>query len=79
MSPFFWDRVHEHITSSTTLPNDECKVKICRVKENNDSSKYFDVKSSNFFVKESRFSYILAVDGATRLIIYNCSNIIGLE
>ena len=31
------------------------------------------------FVKESRFSYITPDDGATRLIIYNCSNITGLE
>ena len=47
MSPFFWDRVHEYITSSTTLPNNGCKYKICQVKEDNDSSKYLDVKSSN--------------------------------
>ena len=31
------------------------------------------------FVKEYRFSYITPDDGATRLIIYNCSNITGLE
>ena len=31
------------------------------------------------FVKESRFSYITPDGGATRLIIYNCSNITGLE
>ena len=30
-------------------------------------------------MKESRFSYIRPVDGATRLIIYNCSNVTGLE
>ena len=35
--------------------------------------------SSNDHVKESRFSYIRLVDGATRLIVYNCSNITGLE
>ena len=75
----FWDQVHEHITSSTTLPNNRCKYKICHIKENNDSSKYLDVKSSNIFVKESRFSYIRPVDGDTRLIVYNCSNITGLE
>ena len=61
MSPFFWDRVHEHITSSTTLPNNGWKHKICQVKEDNDSSKYLDVKSSNVFVKESRLSYIRPV------------------
>ena len=32
MSLFFWDRAHEHITSSTTLPNNGCKYKICQVK-----------------------------------------------
>ena len=75
MRLFFWDRVHEHITSSTTLPNNGYKYNICQVKEKNDSSKYVDVNSSNVFVKESRFSYIRPVDGATRLIVYNCSNI----
>ena len=54
----FLDRVHEHITSSTTLPNNGYKYNICQVKEKNDSSKYVDVNSSNVFVKESRFSYI---------------------
>ena len=29
--------------------------------------------------KESRFSYIRLVDGVTRLKVYNCSNINGLE
>ena len=73
------ERVHEHITSFTTLPNNGCKYNICHVKENNDSSKYIDVKSSEIFVKESRFSYIRLVDGATRLVVYNCSNVTGLE
>ena len=31
------------------------------------------------FYKESRFSYIRPVDGVTRLRVYNCSNITGLE
>ena len=75
----FWERVHEHIASSTTLPNNWCKYNICQVKENNVSSKYIDVKSSDVFVKESRFSYIRPVDGATRLIVCNCSYITGLE
>ena len=48
---FFWERVHEHLTSSTTLQNNGCKYNICQVKENNDSSKYIDVKSSDVFVK----------------------------
>ena len=79
MSSFFWDRVHEHITSSITLSNNGCKYKICQVKENNNSSKYLNVKTSNTFAKKSRFSYTRPVDGVTRLIVYNCSNITGLN
>ena len=30
-------------------------------------------------MKESRFSYIRPVDRATRLIVYNCSNLTDLE
>ena len=30
-------------------------------------------------IKESRFSYIRHIDWGTRLKLYNCSNIIGLE
>ena len=51
MSSFFWDRVNEHITSSIILPTNECKYKICLGKENNNSSKYLDVKTSNAFAK----------------------------
>ena len=39
MSPYFWDRVHEHITSSTYLPNiNGCKYNICQAKKNNNDS-----------------------------------------
>ena len=31
------------------------------------------------FYKQPRFSYITSVDGVTRLKVYNCSNITGLE
>ena len=41
--------------------------------------KILDLKTSSAFVKYSRFSYIRPVDGATRLMVYNCSNITGLE
>ena len=75
----FCNRFHEYIISSKTLPSNGCKYKICQVKQDNDSSKYLDVTSSNAFVKEPRFSYIRPVNGATRLIVYNCSNITGLE
>ena len=30
-------------------------------------------------IKESRFRYIQPIDGVTRLKLYNCSNITGLE
>ena len=43
MSPCFWKRVHEHITKSTSLPNNGCMYNICQVKDNNESSKYIDV------------------------------------
>ena len=82
MNPGFWNRVHEHIISSTTLQqrHGSNKYNICQVKDNNESSKYFDVTPSRItFVKESRFSYIRPVDGSTRLIVYNCSNITSLE
>ena len=81
MSPHFWDRVHEHITSSTYLPNvNGCKYNICQIKNNiNAPSKYVEENISKIYVKESRFSFIWPVHGATRLIVYNCSNITGLE
>ena len=60
------------------MSNNGCKYKICQVKEDNDLSKYV-IWNFLFFVKEYRFSYTRPVDGATRLIIYNCSNITGLK
>ena len=81
MNPCFWDRVHEHIISSTTLDSSNLtnsnKYNICQVKNNNVTSLYSVSRIT--FVKESRFSYIRPVDGATRLIVYNCSNITSLE
>ena len=80
MNPGFWKRVHEHIISSTTLQNNGCnKYNICQVKDDNQSSKYIDEITPQVFVKESRFSYIRPVDGAIRLIVYNCSNNTSLE
>ena len=81
MNPGFWNRVHEHIISSTTLDSSNLtnsnKYNICQVKNNNISSHYS--VSLKTYVKESRFSYIRPVDGATRLIVYNCSNITSLD
>ena len=37
------------------------------------------LNSKKNWYKESRFSYIRPVDGITRLKVYNCSNITGLE
>ena len=80
MNPVFWNRVHEHIIFLTTLQNIEFnKYNICQVKDDNESSKYIDETIQQVFVKESRFSYIRPVDGATRLIVYNCSNVTSLE
>ena len=84
MNPCFWDRVHEHIISSTTLDSSNLhtssnKYNICQVKSNNVTSLYCVSPSRIMFVKESRFSYIRPVDGATRLIVYNCSNITSLD
>ena len=81
MNPGFWNRVHEHIISSTSLESSSStnKYNICQVKDNNESSHYCVSPSRIMFVKESRFSYIRPVDGATRLIVYNCSNITSLE
>ena len=63
MNPSFWNRVHEHIISSTTLQNNGFnKYNICQVKDDNESSKYIDETTSQVFVKESRFSYIRPVD-----------------
>ena len=60
MSPHFLDRVHEHITSSTYLPNvNGCKYNICQIKNNiNAPSKYVEENISKIYVKESRFSFI---------------------
>ena len=33
----------------------------------------------NFFVKNSRFSYNISIDETTRVIVYNCSIITGIE
>ena len=33
----------------------------------------------SLFIKESKFSDIRPIDGTTRLMVYNSSNIIGLE
>lgn len=78
MNSYFWSGAHEHLTNNTDLPNNGCNYKICQVKDDNEYSKYFD-KNGNVFIKESRFSYIWPVDGRTRLIVYNGSNITGLE
>ena len=76
INPGYWKRVHKHIIGSTSLPNNGCKYNICQEKDDNESSKYIDAKTSEVFVKESRFSYIRPVDGATRLIVYNINQML---
>ena len=48
------------------------------LKEDNEFGKYVN-KDGDFFVKELRFSYIRLIDSTTRLIVYNCFNITGVE
>ena len=38
-----------------------------------------DTPDEKKIIKESRFSYIRPIDSVTRLKLYNCSNITGLE
>ena len=38
-----------------------------------------DITDGKKIIKESRFRYIQPIDGVTRLNLYNCSNITGLE
>ena len=62
------------MTNNTILPSDGSKYNICQVlKKDNDFAKYMEE------VKQSRFSYIRPIDGTTRLMIYNSSNITGLD
>ena len=60
MSPFYWRRVHQLLTSS--LSNNDSKYRMFQVKEDNFLSKYIesdtitgDIKT---YIKESRFNYI---------------------
>ena len=79
MNSFFWKRVYKHLTINTFVLNDECKCNLCQVlNKDNETSKYMD-DDGNAFVKESRFSYIRPIDGNTRLIVYNRSNITALD
>ena len=55
------------------------KIQYLSSKKKNDSSKYINIKSPEVFVKKYRFSYIRPVDGATRLIVYNCSTVTDLK
>ena len=48
------------------------------LKEDNDFWKYVN-ENDRLFVKESKFSYIRPIDGKTRLMLYNYSNMIGVE
>ena len=53
--------------------------KICQVVCPVNQPKIMSLNSKKNCYKESRFSYIRPDDGITRLKVYNCSNITGLE
>ena len=79
MDSFSWKRVHEHLTSNSILPNSGCKYNMCQMmKENNEYTKYME-EDDRVLVKLSRVSYIRSIDGNTRLMVYNSSNITGLK
>ena len=75
----FWIRVKEHFTPEDCYRINPEKCKICQVVYLVDQSKLISLNEKKSFCKESRFSYIGPVDGVTRLKVYNCSNITGLE
>ena len=60
MSPFYWKRVHQLLTSS--LSNNDSKYRIYQFKEDNSLSKYIESNTTTgeikTYVKKSRFSYI---------------------
>ena len=43
------------------------------------TSSIMDTTDGKKIIKRSRFSYIRPIDGVTRLKLYNCSNIAGLD
>ena len=51
VSPGFWKRVQEHITSSTSLPNNGCKYNICQVKKIMNHRNILMLKHQRFFCK----------------------------
>ena len=81
MSSFYWKRIHQLLTSS--LFNNDSKYRIYQVKEDNSLFKYIEsnttTEEKKLYIKESRFSYIRPIQGSTRLIIYNSSNVTSME
>jgi len=75
----FWIRVNEHFTPDVCYRINPDKYKICQVVSPVNQPKIMSLNSKTNCYKESRFSYIRPVDGITRLKVYNCSNITGLE
>ena len=64
---------------TTLLSKKPEKYKICQVVHPVNPSIIIELNEKTRFYKQSRFSYIRPVDGVTRLKVYNCSNITGLE
>ena len=79
MENSFWIRVNEHYTPDDCYRKNPDKYKICQVVHPENQPKILSLNEKKSCYKESRFSYIRPVDGITRLKVFNCSNINGLE
>ena len=75
----FWQRVRDHFTAHKIYTMNFNKYKIRQVMFPVIMSSIMELTEGKNIIKESRFSYIRQVDGITRLKVYNCTNITGLE
>ena len=67
--------VYKHYTSQYSYRKNPEKYKICQFVHPVNPSTIIELNEKTRFYKQSRFSYIIPVDGVTRLKVYNCSNI----
>ena len=75
----FLQRVRDHFTAHKIYTMNFNKYKIRQVMFPVIMSSIMELTEGKNIIKESRFSYIRQVDGITRLKVYNCTNITGLE
>ena len=78
-SNFYWERVHQLLTSSTSkmIQNIEF-IKLNKIILYLNMLKVTQPLEKKTYVKESRFSYIRPIHGSTRLIVYNSSNVTSM-